>query len=284
MKDRAPRALASVCGRIVAEARASVPIDNPSFLSGFGVFDTLRLVDGLPVFWDEHLARLRAGARRLGIEWSPRIAELPNQLPRLFRANLPGETEGALRITLTPERLTAGGPVGNFWVATVRPIPERSLRKRRGVRGSTLRGGVGRAMPDVKSTSYVAPHLPLPRGANEWILVDRRGRLLEGGSSNLFLERGGGLRTPPVEAGLLPGIVRDWVIRQAGRCGVAVREVPIGAEDFFVSDGAFVTASLTGIAPWLSLDGRRGAGMGPIGRRLARDYARAVGESLGRML
>jgi branched-subunit amino acid aminotransferase/4-amino-4-deoxychorismate lyase len=267
--------VAIVNGRTVAESRAAVPIDNPSFLSGYGVFDTLHVASGAPVFWEAHRNRLRQGAETLGIDWPDAIDRIPARIARLAERNL-GGSEGALRITLTPERQTADGPVGSFFVATLRPVPERSLRKRRGIRGATLPSGIVRAMPAVKTTSYVAPHLPLPRGANEWILTSRRGAILEGGSSNLFLESAGRLVTPPVGAGLLPGIVREWVISEAERLSIPVSFRPFSAADVFAAEGAFATASLTGIAPWIVLDGRRAPGFGPVGRRLRREYRRAV--------
>lgn len=279
-----PGRLAIVDGRTVAEAKATVPIDNPSFLSGFGVFDTLLLVDGAPVFWEAHLARLQAGVARLGIDWPVAVERLPARLAALAASNLSGAREGALRITVTPARLTADGPLGSFWVATVRPIPERTLRKRRGVRGAILRGGAGRTMPGIKSTSYVAPHLPLPAGANEWILADRRGAILEGGSSNLFLEVAGELRTPPLSAGLLPGIVREWVLARAVQRGIPVRMSRFEAADARGADGSFATASLTGLAAWVSLDGERLPGLGPIGRSLRADYRRELRTAGRRML
>jgi branched-subunit amino acid aminotransferase/4-amino-4-deoxychorismate lyase len=269
------RRLAIVDGRIRPERGASVSIDNPSFLSGYGLFETLLVRSGRAVFWKEHLARLGNGARRLGIEWPPGIDRLAERLPELVAANLESE-EGALRITLTPAALTADGARGAFWVATLRPIPERSLRKRGGVHGATSRSGAARTLPGFKTTSYVAPHLPLPDGANEWILVNRRGTLLEGGSSNLFLERDGVLETPLLRLGLLPGIVRGWVLGWARGNGIEVVEGRLGAADFFRADGSFATASLTGIAPWLSLDGRPGPGFGPLGCRIASAFEKTL--------
>jgi len=272
MRERA----AIVDGEEVPESQAAVPIDNPSFLSGYGVFDTLHVLGGQPVFWAEHLARLKSGALRLGIEWPAAIDALPERIPRLAKRNV-GDQEAALRITLAPSKLESGGPSGAFWLATVRPIPERSLRKRKGVHGAILRGGIRRPLPEVKSTSYVAPYLPLPRGANEWILVNRAGKILEGGSSNLFIESGGRLISPPVSSGLLPGIVRAWVFGRAAELGIDVRQRTFSETDFLEADGAMVTASLTGLAPWLSLDGQAGPGWGKIGRRIERDYRRAIG-------
>jgi branched-subunit amino acid aminotransferase/4-amino-4-deoxychorismate lyase len=80
------------------------------------------------------------------------------------------------------------------------------------------------------------------------------GRVLEGTATNVFAVDGDTLLTPPVEAGILPGIVRAWVIENASRAGWSVKARLLGRDDLL--GGSFLTGSLTCLAPIQSVDGQ----------------------------
>lgn len=85
------------------------------------------------------------------------------------------------------------------------------------------------------------------------IFYDEEGRLLEGTISNLFLEIGGKLFTPPLELGLLPGVLRESLIA-AGR----VEESPLSLEDLKRAERVFIGNAVRGLLPvtrWEFLQG-----------------------------
>jgi para-aminobenzoate synthetase/4-amino-4-deoxychorismate lyase len=79
-------------------------------------------------------------------------------------------------------------------------------------------------------------------GALEVVFVDREGFLTEGSFTNLFVERGGRLLTPPLGRGLLPGVLRE-VLLEEGRA----EEADLQAED--LEEGFFVGNAVRGLVP-----------------------------------
>lgn len=82
------------------------------------------------------------------------------------------------------------------------------------------------------------------RGCDDALLLNREGFVTETSRANVFLERDGLLLTPPVEHGLLPGVLRRELI-EAGRA----REAPLRMADFRAAPGWFVGSSLRGLRP-----------------------------------
>jgi branched-chain amino acid aminotransferase len=92
----------------------------------------------------------------------------------------------------------------------------------------------------------------------------------EGTGQNLFVVKGGTLRTPPLYAGILAGVTRSVVMQLAGEAGHSVKEEMLNRFDVYTADEAFLTGTASEIAPIRSYDGRAiGAGKaGPITRDL----------------
>ena len=104
-------------------------------------------------------------------------------------------------------------------------------------------------------------------------------------SSNLFLVRGDGtLSTPPVDAGLLPGITRQLVLELAAKLGMNVVEEAVGAHDLADFSGAFLTSSLIEIMPLRSITDEEGRKFtfsdAENMERLRRAYLETVSEAI----
>ena len=64
----------------------------------------------------------------------------------------------------------------------------------------------------------------LRHGADEALMQNQAGELVECSQSNFFIVRDGAVLTPPLAAGLLPGITRAFVLRAGGELGIPARE------------------------------------------------------------
>ncbi len=112
--------------------------------------------------------------------------------------------------------------------------------------------------------------------AEEAIFLTRDGHVSEGGSSNLFMVRGGELITPPVSDDILEGITRDSLMRLAREeLGLVVHERTIDRTELFIADELFFCGTGAQVAPCVSVDGRRvGDGsIGPLSRALGDLYS-----------
>lgn len=203
-----------------------------------GLFETMLVVDGRVVQFEEHLQRMLHSARVLGMA-CPREDAFRDVVEA-------AATDAAVRCVWRDGRLTT----------TAMPIPEATLRRRSGAHVVTLPLRVRRESPEHKRTSYLdslpALRALLSPAADEGLFVDGRGHVLEGTTTNVFAIDGTALITAPVSAGILPGIVRAWVVEHSG-LEVIERAPTIGE----LRAGSFVTSSLTPLAAIRTLDGAR---------------------------
>lgn len=149
---------------------------------------------------------------------------------------------------------------------------------RRGIRCkiSAFRRGQGDAMMSKgKLTGQYVMSVLAKRDANkagvdEAILLDQQGLVCEGSGENIFIAKGGVLRTPPTSSAILAGITRDTVITLARAMGYEVRESTFTADEMWTADEVFFTGTAAEITPIREIDGRRigGGEPGPITRRL----------------
>lgn len=217
-----------------------------------GVFETLLVVDGVPVELDRHLGRLAHSlATVYAMELPPRVAEE-------LRQAATGTLLGRLRLTVAPGE--------------------------DGLRHHLLAGGVvpGAVFPE-RGARLQTHSVPGGHGSHKW--VDRRGmehpdegpgqlirdgdELLEAGWANLFAVREGTLWTPPADGRILAGMARAAVLEIAAEEGLEAHERPISAPDLLTAEETFLTNSIRGIEPATALDGRPLPGCGPLSRRLA---------------
>jgi branched-chain amino acid aminotransferase len=115
-------------------------------------------------------------------------------------------------------------------------------------------------------------------GFEEALMLDHHGFVAEGTGENVFVLKGGVVKTPPV-ANILPGITRKTVMDILEHEGIEVKEQLFGRDAFYVAEEAFMCGTAAEITPIASLD-RRVVGVdgspGPITRRVQQLYTDAV--------
>ncbi|MCP3982643.1 MAG: aminotransferase class IV [bacterium] len=252
-------------GKKTTVSELQVPFSDPAFLAGLGLFETIAARAGRAVDATAHLERLYDGARVLGIE----LPELERMRATLAEAAQSAPRPYAwIKIVATRERHALFS--GTFDAAQIgRPSSAVVLPWRRNP-ADPLSG--------LKTLSYAAnvyaQEYARERGADEGLWLNTRNHLAEGCISNLFVIRHGRLFTPAVRDGLLPGTVRGLVLQAARSAGWAVHEGKLRLPRLRHADEAFLTSSLRGLRPLVSVDGRPIRG-GKPGRKTA-ELAEAV--------
>jgi branched-chain amino acid aminotransferase len=128
--------------------------------------------------------------------------------------------------------------------------------------------------PLIKSNSLLnnalAMQEALRRGAFEGVMRNYRGELAECTQSNLFIVRNGAALTPPIDAGLLPGITREFLFEIGATAGIPVREAVLTDGDLLGADEAFLTSTTREVVPIVQVDDQKvGSGEpGPVSRAL----------------
>ena len=117
--------------------------------------------------------------------------------------------------------------------------------------------------------SILAKREALLDGYDEAIMLDSTGLVSEGSGENLFVVRGGELRTPPLHS-VLDGITRASVLELAREKGIPVREVSLTRDDLYIADEVFLTGTAAEVTPIREIDHRQiGSGRrGPIAKTL----------------
>ena len=228
---------------------------------GDGLFETIACVGGRPRFLALHLERLARGCARLGFEFPDR-GELEREI--LAAAAAPGAIVKVL--------LTRGPAVARGYASSGAEQPTRvTLRYRwdeeprsrlAGVRVRTaaLRLGENPALAGLKHLNRLEQVLARREWSDgdiaEALMFSASGRLISGVMSNVFLVEGQRLRTPLLDRCGVAGIMRQVVLREAARAGIAVEEAPLDAEDLARAREIFLTSAVIGLRPVRALDGR----------------------------
>lgn len=202
---------------------------------GLGAFETIALVNGRPIWLEAHETRLRHTLDWLGItlpdDWK-------SQLQAYLEQN--GTGMGVVKILVSANNLSF----------TSRPNPYESLTTRPGFIVDLTHIRRNESSPFVyhKTFNYgdsiLAKRQAAKDGIDEPIFCNSRGELTEGAVSNLFFIKKEQLYTPPVEAGLLPGIIRAYLCQRYD-----VVEKTIMPDEINSFDECFITNSLMGIMP-----------------------------------
>ncbi len=267
-------------GALAEEGEACLSPADHGFLVGDGVFETLRWYGGRPFALGEHLRRLEDGCRSLAIG-APDRREIERAAHMVVEAN--GLEDARMRITVT----SGAGPPGLARAAAaptvlVVALPLTPWPPTSSAVISDLRRDEQAPLAGVKTVSLAESVMALARaraaGADEALLLNRRGELCEATTANVFLVHDGLAATPPLDAGCLAGITREHVL------ALGAQERTLAPTDIGTAQEAFLTSSTREVQPLVLVDGEPvGDGLpGPVTARIAEDYSRLVEESLSR--
>lgn len=232
-----PSAGSASAGRANAAAAAPRIIADDGFYFGLGAFETVAVEDGVPLLLSEHLDRMTGTLKRLGI---PREhAELADAARRALEyAELRGPL--ALKITATKDNL----------LCSLRPNAYTAQRIESGFTCavSTVRRNETSPLTQMKTLNYgdciMQKRAANAAGVDEPLFLNTHGQVAEGATTNVFAVIHNQLVTPPVDAGLLPGVMRAWIIEAA-----RARERTLALDELLAADEVLLTNSLMGAMP-----------------------------------
>ena len=269
---------AAVAGKgVVDPDEAVVACDDEGFARGRAAFETLRVYDGVPFRLAQHVDRLVRSAARLGLP--PPDADAVRELAGLALTAASGHPgDASLRLYWTP-----GAPGSEpTAVALVSAVPDwiEEARKR-GQRLISLPFPARSApwlLPGTKSVSYAtnvaAEAEAKRRGADDAVLVDLDGTVLEGPVTNVWWREGSRLVTPSLELGILAGETRAALLELASSLGYETDEGTYGLERLLAADEAFTSSSVREVMPVAAIDDRE---------FVSRDAADALQQALRRI-
>jgi len=266
-------------GEFVPEERASVSVMDRSFLYGDGLFETMLVHNGLPFRWSEHMERLERGAEFLKIRVPFTSVALLDFARELIRANrMP---EALLRLTLSRgvgiRGYSPNGADHPLVVMTLHPPPAINPEKapRWKLLTASFRLPAKEALAQFKTCNKLAQVLARAEaealGADEAVLLNTDGYVVEGASSNLFWIQDSKVCTPPLATGILAGVTRALVVELCGELRVPVLENPATPGELLQAQGVFLSLSTLGVVEAATLDGNALKGS-PLTGRIRQAY------------
>lgn len=278
-----------VNGQISDERDAVVSVFDHGFLYGEGVYETLRTYDRQLFLFDRHVRRLRRSASMIALDLTFTDDQLLAAVTETMeRARFSGEAYARVLVTRGVGELTYDPQ------ATPAPTLVIIVKPQVDPPASVYRDGVGVAIvdivrnhpgsvnPKIKSNNLMnnalAMQEALRRGAFEGVMRNYRGELTECTTANLFIVKNGVVMTPPIDAGLLPGITREFIFEIGEMNGISVREAVLRDDDLYGADEAFLTSTTREAVPIVTVDGRAiGTGKsGPVTLALLDAFRRAA--------
>ena len=213
-------------------------LDSNSWPHGTGLFETLRTENGSVQLLSRHMRRVIASARELSIP-IPNEDVISQAIDELLDAT-PHDV-GRLRLSFSTDRFIA---THESYVSDNNPFKvvvsqELSLTVGRQYKVFPYSGRL-----DLLNEAIAA-------GCDEVIQIDRDDRVCEGAVSNYAFRIEGQWRTPPITAGILPGVIRAVAVEE---CGVVVKD--LSRADAISCEAAIVMSSLKIARPVASIDGR----------------------------
>ena len=273
-----------VNGRLLAGAAAALPLLDRGARDGEGLFETVRIYARRPFAWHRHLERLVVSAAELGFPVAPSPTLLAGALAEVLEANQLDDAVARLTMTrgVPGRRPTRCG----VWVEA-EPLLGRLWRGTRAQGATLIRsrspfspGSIGHH----KTTSRLAYHLAREEArsvdADEALLVNANGVVLEGAVSSVFVVRESRVLTPPLSLGILPGITRAIVLELCRSLGLEAAEAMLDVESLAAADEIFLVNSVQEVVPVVRFESapipRRAVGL-----RLSAAYRDRVASELG---
>ncbi len=232
---------------------------------GDGLFETIRIKDRKPVYWDLHLQRLLNGCEQLKLSIDPNL--LPAQLLQdtLWLLRQQGTEDGVLKIIIT----RGSGQRGYKFSQDILPtricslangVSNNGALKKQGGRlySCQLKLGVQPLLAGLKHLNRlenVMARSEWDTDYDEGLLQDIYGNVIEGVMSNIFMVKDNLLLTPLLNTAGVSGIIRGRVIAWAHEQKLTVKEAAIPHDTLQEADHLFISNSLWGVIPIIHYNG-----------------------------
>ena len=250
------------------EAKLS-PFDH-GFLYGYGLFETMRAYSGHIFRLDSHLTRLRSSADSIGLRHGALPTDGGKQsLKAACMATLQANAlkDARIRLTvsagegdITPDPGSCSKPTILITARNLDTLPPEKYEMGFKATISFLRRNSQSPLSRLKSTCYMenilARTTARATGYDEAILLNEKGHIAEGTTTNIFLVSNGELITPSLESGVLAGITRDAVLEMAWTSNIKVTERSVELNELIGAQEAFITNSILELMPLVSVEGR----------------------------
>ena len=291
--DRNKDVLIYINGEYFKRDDAKISVFDSGYLVGDGIWEALRLHDGVLVFLADHLERLWTAANTIGLKFPFTKSELTDTIWEVLHKNNMHDnvhvrimiTRGIKKTPSQDPRLTLYGP-NIVIIPEYKKASEESKEKGITLFTSTIRRG---------SPDYLDPRLnchsklhevqaliqAIEAGADEALMLDVNGFVSTCNATNFFMIKNGEVWTSTGQY-CMNGITRAKVIEVCERLNIPCHQKDFSLFDVYGADEAFVTGTFGGLTPVTKIDGRLigDATFGELTRQLSKGYKALISETV----
>lgn len=237
-------------GQVILIEQANIPLSNIEYAYGFGVYELLKVRNGIVYFEKQHIDRLFHSASILEIALKFKPKEISKSIADLLDA-LKIESMN-LKIMLT------GGKTAEESLLFILPLSPLYPKRQYYTQGiKTITYSYRRLFPNAKTLnmlgSYLAYKKAREQNCYDALLTDYDGNIIEGTRTNFFAIQNNILLTQPKEK-ILQGVTREIVLHIARELGIKIEEKEIAFNQLQNLDGAFLTSTNSKILPIRQID------------------------------
>ena len=249
---------------IVPAAEARISVFDHGFLYGDGIYETMRVYDGVIFLLGEHLNRLRRSASLIGLNLPKNDADIRSDVYDTLLAN--DLSDAYVRLTISRGYGEIGldpdlckEPTFTIIAEKFKNYPRSYYENGIRLKIASVRRNLKEALnPQIKSLNFLNNILAKIEAkqadAHEAIMLNMHGHLAEGTVSNIFFLKNSILQTPSIECGILDGITRGLVIDLAEKNALTVKEGDFRPEDLYRATEVFITNSTMEVVPVSRVD------------------------------
>ncbi|MDG4650513.1 aminotransferase class IV [Roseibacterium sp. SDUM158017] len=269
-----------VDGELKHRDEAKVSVYDSGFMLGDGMWEGMRLHDGVWAFFDAHMDRFFEACKAVSLDPRTDRAGILAAMEKTRIAN-GMETDVHVRLMLTRgvkvrpfqhPSLSRSGPTLVIIMEHSKPVDRLQLA---GIRLATVPQVRGLPMSqDAKYNSHSKLNCVIARlqaeqaGADEALMLDPHGFVNTTNACNFFIVRRGEIWTSTGDY-CMNGITRAKVIELARADGIPVFEKNYSLVEAYGAEEAFLTGSFGAQTPVASIDGKPvGDGSRPVTRRI----------------
>lgn len=243
--------------QIIDEKKFSVSPRNRAYLYADGLFESIRVKNGVALNVPSHLERIKGGMKVMRMEESPEVQtlDLTRQIEALLEANKVTKG-GVLRVNV--DRRMGGKflPTDNLTdvIITFDPLDNNEfVLNERGVQvdiHSTVKKQVNKFAPfKTKNAFYsvVARMDAQEMGLDDYLITNEKGSVIESTNSNLLIISNGVIYTPDLEDGCMDGTMRKQIISIAEDIKMTVFKTSIMPSHLLAADEVILTNAIQGV-------------------------------------
>jgi branched-chain amino acid aminotransferase len=230
-----------------SEIRNCESFSDSMITEGISLYEVVRVVEGVPLFLEKHLERLKSSADIVNLKLWLNIEEIKAKMLELMKVNK--VEHGNIKLVFNYNK--EGSQERNTFLAYfLRHHYPTEQQYEQGV--PTIICFMERANPNAKvintNLKNITDEMMKKTGAFEAILVDKNDYITEGSRSNIFMMKENAVVTAPIED-VLPGITREFIIEACRRENIKFAEERIKQQELEKLEALFITGTSPKVLP-----------------------------------